>query len=151
MPTLAKRFAPIDEMGSSTYFEKMYGYQTKRGAELGNVGPGDGAFFHGRGFIQITGRDNYHRYSLKLGMGDELVQHPERALEAGVAARLFGAYFSETGIRDHSQPEYPFIAIPELARMGRWLDIRRVVNGGLNGAQRYLAIVNALRGGAPGV
>lgn len=51
----ASTMQPIDEFGSDSYFEQMYGGR----ADLGNVQTGDGARFHGRGFVQLTGRSNY--------------------------------------------------------------------------------------------
>ena len=50
---------PIDEFGSAAYFNKRYGPQTKVGKVLGNTKAGDGALFHGRGYVQLTGRTNY--------------------------------------------------------------------------------------------
>lgn len=42
--------------------------------ELGNINAGDGQRFKGRGYVQLTGRDNYQRVSDKLGI--DLVANP---------------------------------------------------------------------------
>ena len=80
-------WAPIIERGTPAYFDK-YEPGTKLGVQLGNKARGDGARFKGRGYVQITGLANYARLGALLGMGDELVRNPERALEPAVAYRL---------------------------------------------------------------
>lgn len=48
---------------------------------LGNTQPGDGARFIGRGLKQLTGRDNYRRFS-RAWLGDEsLLETPARVAE----------------------------------------------------------------------
>jgi predicted chitinase len=82
----AHTMKPIDEHGSDEYFEKRYGYQTKVGKILGNTQEGDGALFHGRGYVQITGRTNYNSGSKLTGIN--LVEDPERAKEPEIAYQI---------------------------------------------------------------
>ena len=53
---------------------------------MGNKLPGDGERYYGRGFIQITGRDNYRRAGAALGI--PLEQNPDLAADPKVAARI---------------------------------------------------------------
>lgn len=70
------------------YFEKRYGIQhaPKTAKILGNVRPGDGEKYHGRGFVQLTGRDNYRMASEALGM--DLLNNPELAARPDIAAKI---------------------------------------------------------------
>jgi predicted chitinase len=124
-------FAPINEFGGSAYFKKMY--EGRR--DLGNTRPGDGVRYHGRGFIQLTGRSNYRGYGKKLGV--PLEQKPDLALDPSVAARVLAAY-----MRDHG--------IGALAARRDWQGVRRAVNGGLNGWDRFNACVQKLELAARG-
>ncbi len=119
-------FAPTNEYGGDAYFRKHY----EGRADLGNTHPGDGARFHGRGFIQLTGRSNYRGYGQKLGV--PLEQNPNLALDASIAARVLAAYMKERGIG-------------ALAARGDWQGVRRAVNGGLNGWDRFSACVQKLQ------
>jgi len=77
-------FRPIAEIGDGSKYEGR--------ADLGNTQQGDGKKYIGRGFIQITGRANYQRMSQILGLGDTLLDSPEKALDPVIAARI-GALF----------------------------------------------------------
>jgi hypothetical protein len=118
-------FLPINEYGGDAYFTKMY----EGRKDLGNTQKGDGARYHGRGFIQLTGRANYRTYGTKLGL--PLEQNPDLALQPEVAARILALYMKERGIG-------------ALAAKGDWQGVRRAVNGGLNGWDRFSALVQQL-------
>jgi putative chitinase len=82
----AHRLEPIDEMGSAAYFNKRYGPQTKVGKVLGNTKAGDGALFHGRGYVQLTGRRNYTK--AKTLTGTDLLTNPDAAKEPVLAYEI---------------------------------------------------------------
>jgi hypothetical protein len=118
-------FEPINEFGGPRYFTRHY----ENRPSLGNTHPGDGARYHGRGFIQLTGRVNYRSYGQKLGI--PLEEHPEQALKPDVAARILGRYFKDRGIARN-------------ARKRDWHEVRYKVNGGLNGWERFNSCVTRL-------
>jgi len=58
---------------------------------MGNSKQGMGALYRGRGFIQLTGHDNYIKYA-KLAHAPEITTHPNRAGDPDIAARILAAY-----------------------------------------------------------
>jgi predicted chitinase len=117
-------FEPIDEYGGPKYWQRYEGRK-----DLGNVNPGDGVRYHGRGFIQLTGRSNYRAYGQRLQV--PLEDRPEQALDSAVAARVIAAYFHDRGI-------------PAQAGRQDWQAVRKSVNGGLNGWDTFIAAVQKL-------
>ncbi len=73
----AHTFRPIDEFGSDARFNRLYAPGTKVGKTLGNTQAGDGARFHGRGFVQLTGRSNYTRAKTLTNV--DLITNPDDA------------------------------------------------------------------------
>jgi len=122
---VGRGFRPINEYGSRAYFRSMY--EGRR--DLGNIRRGDGARFHGRGYIQLTGRANYRHYGRRLGV--PLVRRPAMALRPAVGARVLVDYFQQR-------------AIPGDARRARWRMTRLKVNGGYNGWSTYRRTVSRL-------
>src|SRR3954468_13046143 len=53
---------------------------------LGNVKSGDGALFHGRGYVQLTGRSNYTDWATRLKI--DLINNPNLALDPTSAAEI---------------------------------------------------------------
>ena len=63
--------------------------------ELGNTQSGDGIRYRGRGYIGLTGRENYQKMSERLGLGTRLADSPEDANSPEVASRILVAWFSD--------------------------------------------------------
>lgn len=115
-------FRPIHEIGGPEYFTRMY----EDRSDLGNNSPGDGAKYHGRGFIQLTGRSNYQDYGDKLGV--DLENNPDLALDPVVSARVLALYFFNRGV-------------DTAAHAQDWPQVRTLVNGGFNGLDVFLDYV----------
>lgn len=88
---------PIHELGGPAYLRRMYDIQGARPAkarELGNLTPGDGIKFAGRGYVQLTGRRNYAKADAKLHAlgilkpGESLIENPDLALRSDIAAAI---------------------------------------------------------------
>jgi predicted chitinase len=81
-------FTKLKEVGSKEYLTKRYDkkYSPERAKILGNIKPGDGIKFKGRGFIQLTGRYNYSLVEKSLGF--PLTKNPQLAADPEVAAEI---------------------------------------------------------------
>lgn len=94
----------------------LYGGEWGR-KNLGNTQPGDGWRFRGRGIKQLTGRDNYRRFS-RAWLGDEsLLENPDRVAnpDGAVASAIW--FWRANGLN-------------EIADRGSVDAVTRVVNGG---------------------
>lgn len=87
-------------------------------ADLGNTQPGDGKRYKGRGPIQCTGRANYRRYGLKIGI--DLEGHPEIAAIPSLGMLIACTYWDDHGLN-------------KLADADNIEAITRKINGGTNG------------------
>ncbi|MCA1591267.1 MAG: hypothetical protein LC754_01125 [Acidobacteria bacterium] len=74
----AERWHPIEEFASGKQYEGR--------ADLGNTVKGDGPRFKGRGYVQITGRGNYRKFSQRLSV--DLVSNPLLALDPGISYKI---------------------------------------------------------------
>lgn len=96
----AQKMWPIEEYGKG------------KGYEYGKPDKETGQTYYGRGFVQLTWKDNYSKATINLSLTDELdlVWHPEKALDLIIASRIMfrgmsegwftgkklGMYFNET-------------------------------------------------------
>lgn len=111
----ARTMQPIYERGKRKYFD-MYEPPSKKAKALGNTIKGDGYKYRGRGYVQITGRANYHKASGPTHK--DLVENPDIALEPAVAATIirFGM-------------EQGWFTGKRMADYNDYRSMRRVVNG----------------------
>ena len=102
--------------------------------DLGNVHPGDGKKYKGRGLIQITGRANYELLAKEWNM-PELVDNPD-LLRVPIAAVKSAYWFWNK----HK--------LNELADKHDFISITKKINGGTNGLAKrqafYLKALTAL-------
>lgn len=57
------------------FADLVYGWKTKLGQGMGNTEPGDGWKYRGRGYIQLTGKNNYQYYGKMVGI--DLISNPD--------------------------------------------------------------------------
>jgi predicted chitinase len=73
------------------------------GTRMGNKEPGDGYKYRGRGYIQITGRDNYRLVGQQLGLGSLLEDDPDRLLkDRKLNARAAAQFYARATARIRS-------------------------------------------------
>lgn len=119
-------FLPISEFPSQ--FNTLAGqapfsaYEGRKG--LGNTKPGDGARFKGRGFVQLTGRANYEKYGLALGI--DLAANADLANAPEVASLLLARFLADCADRMRAA----LVA-------GHYATARKLVNGGSHGLDRF--------------
>jgi putative chitinase len=119
------RFSPIKERGGPSYLTILY----ENRADLGNVNPGDGAKFQGRGFIPIIGRRDYEHFGMETGK--DLAGSPDLALDPAIAAAILAVYFKERDVRAFADQQ-------------NWEMARRRVNAALTEWPRFIDVVTKM-------
>lgn len=116
---VGRKYLPINEIASGEAYEFR--------KSLGNDQPGDGVKYKGRGYIQLTGKSNYKNYGALIGL--DLVKNPELALVPDTAMEIFVLYFKDRSVNKACDAK-------------DWERARRLVNGGLNGYDEFLKVIN---------
>jgi predicted chitinase/LysM repeat protein len=107
------------ESGEFRYMEEIASGAAYEGREdLGNIHPGDGVRYKGRGPIQLTGRSNYRAAGQALGI--DLENNPTRAADPDVGFRTAAWYWNNRNLNQY-------------ADAGNFDAITYRVNGGYNG------------------
>jgi putative chitinase len=123
---------PIREKGSTAYLTRMYdinGARPAKARELGNLKPGDGTLFCGRGYVQLTGRSNYRRATTRLralgflGAGQDLEASPDLAMHPDIAAAILFIGTREGWFTGKKLSDYLG------SGKNDWTGARRIING----------------------
>jgi putative chitinase len=126
----------------SAYFRTLTEYASGSAYEgrrdLGNVYPGDGRRYKGRGIFQLTGRSNYAQMSKKLGV--DLVNNPGLAATPEISVQTALEYWKSRNLSKWAKEDNVEM-------------VTKLINGGYNGlkerrihlqkAKRALALLNA--------
>ncbi|MGK7899774.1 MAG: glycoside hydrolase family 19 protein [Xenococcus sp. (in: cyanobacteria)] len=110
------------ESGSLRYKEEIasgVAYEGRR--DLGNIYPGDGRRYKGRGVFQLTGRHNYGWASKLLGI--DLINNPLEAANPITSSRIAGLYWKDRDLNKYA----------DWNSTEGFKIITRRINGGLNG------------------
>ncbi|MHB8121428.1 MAG: glycoside hydrolase family 19 protein [Desulfuromonadaceae bacterium] len=103
--------------GSGAMDEMMYG------GRMGNTQKGDATKFKGRGFVQLTGKDNYADMTKRLqaeGENVDLLKNPEMAEDPRIAAKISTLFWKKSGAG-------------AAARNGDQAGVDQAINGGAYG------------------
>lgn len=120
---------PIQEAGGTAYLTRNYDVKGRNPARArlnGNVAPGDGVRYSGKGFVQLTWRNNYEKMTRllrKSGVQVDLVARPDLATRPDVASfvmfeGMIGGAFTGKKLADYFN-----------ARTTDWINARRIING----------------------
>lgn len=118
------------ESGSLRYVREIASGEAYEGRrDLGNVCPGDGVKFKGRGLIQLTGRANYESFDFYIAGNGILLEHPEKVEQPDLACLVAGWFWDVNDLN-------------ALADRDDIVRVTRRVNGGQNGLQDRMEFLN---------
>lgn len=144
------------ESGGLKYTQEIASGQAYEGrSDLGNVNPGDGVRYKGRGLIQLTGRSNYENMSKKVGK--DLIANPQLVEEPDLATEVSTIFWRDrmrNGLNLNQWADQFNLKEP-IDSTNNWKvheNITRAINGGTNGIndrasrfQRGLEIVDQIK------
>lgn len=112
----------VHESGAGAFMEEFASGDAYQGrTDLGNTHPGDGRRYKGRGYVQITGRNNYSNWSRKLGI--DLVGNPSLAEKPEIAAQILVQGMKEGSFTGKKLSDYLG------GGQSDFRDARRIING----------------------
>jgi len=107
-------------------FEYMYADKYRdKSYQMGNTAEGDAYKYRGRGFTQLTGKDNYAAMDKKLGLNGALLKNPELAEDPEIAAKIAVEFWKSAKFKGKSASE--------MAKAGDTEGVTQSINSGLTG------------------
>lgn len=122
---LAQTCHELDGFCTTEEYASGAAYEGRR--DLGNIEPGDGRKFKGRGLIQLTGRANYAAAGQRLQL--DLINSPDLAAVPATSVLTACDYWTQRNINPHCDQD-------------DIIKVTKIINGGLNGIdsrRAYLA------------
>lgn len=116
-------FCHLRELWGPTKAQKRY----EDRKDLGNIHPGDGFKYRGRGIFQLTGRFNYRAYGPRVGL--DLENEPDLAARPDVSLQIACLYWSDRSLNKPADADHLEI-------------ITRAINGGFNGLEARRRALN---------
>ena len=113
-------FSKLREVTTSKRAKRKYGIGTRIGHILGNVVPGDGWKYRGRGLPQLTGRWNYWRQSKLLKVN--ILKNPELLENPLLGVKVGFTFWNSKNLTKHADADNIKLLTKKL-------------NGGYNGLQ----------------
>ena len=126
MRTWPSRFPDMDTAEKYAHNPEKIANKVYAG-RMGNTEEGDGWAYHGRGLIQLTGRDNYRNCGDALGLA--LITNPELLAMPKGAALSAGWFWNKHGLN-------------ELADAKDFETMTKRINGGTLGLDDRIAKIN---------
>lgn len=116
---------PIHEYGGKEYLRRKYditGNDPARARRYGNTAPGDGVKYCGKGYVQLTWKNNYVRAGNEIGH-PSLVNQPDDAMKPAYAIKILlngmmGGWFTGKRLSDYFS-----------GQKEDWVQARRIING----------------------
>jgi putative chitinase len=125
---------PIREDGGPIYFTRLYditGARPQLAIANGNTSQGDGPRYCGRGYVQLTWKNNYKRAGDECGV--DLVAQPDRALDPAIAAKILRRGMEEGWFTRKKLSDY--LPAAGRATTGQYAMARFIINGSDKAAQ----------------
>lgn len=114
----------LHESGACRYVKELADGKAYEGRkDLGNINPGDGVRYKGRGLIQITGLTNYQQISKDFGV--DFVKSPELLEQPHWATRSAGWFWNSRKLN----------SIAKDNTEAAFLAVTKKINGGTNGLE----------------
>lgn len=122
----------MHESGSFKYLREIASGRAYEGRkDLGNLYPGDGVKFKGRGYIQITGRANYLALSNEIFKDDTLIKNPDLLATPQYGMQSAFWFWNRRGLNVFSDKQMI-------------LTITKRINGGTNGFKDRVHFYNII-------